>query len=243
VRKFPDLARKLFDAFSGIDEITQWPGELLQESVKKNSSHYSGDKFFRQLCSSNDFLNDYEFPKKPTKKDVRTKLLKEFEEKDNLFIELVEMYFEENDIVEMGWKWWRSSIGKDLFWAGQIEIALFSHFFNMQLVIVKYKERPVGKKMQQEIEFNFSFPLLLMIEDTSIDNVHFSRTDKMSDTVFLWVVDPTNPADPIDPLGEGKHYISLNRSSVDPKKPPSENILHMEHDVSSQLDFVTRWIV
>jgi hypothetical protein len=47
VRKFPDLARKLFDAFLGIDEITEWAGELLYELVKKNSSRFSGDKFFR----------------------------------------------------------------------------------------------------------------------------------------------------------------------------------------------------
>jgi hypothetical protein len=158
-------------------------------------------------------------------------LLKKFDDNENLFIELVETYFEEKDIMEMGWRWWRNSIGKDQFWAGQTEIALFSHLFNMQLVVLKYKERPVEKKMQREIEFHFSFPSLLMIEDTSIDYAHFSRTDNLSETVLLWVVDPTNLSNPIDPLGEGKHYISLNQSLVDTTKLPSEDILHMEHDV------------
>jgi hypothetical protein len=99
-------------------------------------------------------LNDYEFPKKHTKKDVRARLLREFEEKENLFIELVETYFEENDIVEMGWQWWNSSIGKDLFWAGQIEIALFSHFFNMQLEGTTCRDEDATRN---RVQFLFSF--------------------------------------------------------------------------------------
>jgi hypothetical protein len=66
-RKNQGLARKFFDAFLGLDETTEWAGNLLHETVKKKP-YRSGDEFFRQLCSSNDFLKEYEFPKKPIKK-------------------------------------------------------------------------------------------------------------------------------------------------------------------------------
>jgi hypothetical protein len=136
----------------------------------------------------------------------------------------------DEDIKEMGWQWWLNSIGKDQFWAGQTEIALFSHLFGAQLVVMKYKERLVKKKTLREVEFSFSFPLILTIEDDSIDYDQYCRTDKMSETVFLWVVDPKNPSEPMDPSTEGKHYIALNPSIVDTTKLASEDVLHMEHD-------------
>jgi hypothetical protein len=69
-----------------------------------------------------------------------------------------------------------------------------------------------------------------MIEHDSIDYPRFTRTDNFSETVFLWVVDPKNPSNPIDIRGEGKHYLSINPCIIDTSKKPPEHILHMEHD-------------
>jgi hypothetical protein len=229
-RQNKHIARKLFDAFLGFDEITEWAGELLHESVKSLSNRVHGDRYYRKLCKNEEFLKDYNFPKKITQKKIRETLLSAFDEEENLFVRIVESYFVDEDIKEMGWQWWLNSIGKDQFWAGQTEIALFSHLFGAQLVVMKYKERLVKKKTLREVEFSFSFPLILTIEDDSIDYDQYCRTDKMSETVFLWVVDPKNPSEPMDPSTEGKHYIALNPSIVDTTKLASEDVLHMEHD-------------
>jgi hypothetical protein len=81
-------------------------------------------------------LKEYHLSKKQLTA-TRDKLRSLFNDNKDLFINLCDTYFDEEDIIEMGWKWWITHIGTDQFWAGQAEMALFSHLFNMPLVVLQ----------------------------------------------------------------------------------------------------------
>jgi hypothetical protein len=141
------LAKELFDALLGIEEKTDWAAELLHETVKK-TSYCLGDKYFRQLCHHNSkFLKKYNLSKIKLK-TIRDTMRSLFNDNEDLFSDLLDTFFDQEDIIEMGWNWWITNISTDQFWAGQAEITLFSHIFNTPLVVLKYKERLLDKRTQ-----------------------------------------------------------------------------------------------
>jgi hypothetical protein len=95
------LARELFNALLGIDEKTEWAAELLHESIKRNSFRV-GDKYFRQLCNNSNFLKEYHLSKNKLTA-TRDMLRSLFNDNEDMFSNLLDTYFDEEDIIKMGW--------------------------------------------------------------------------------------------------------------------------------------------
>jgi hypothetical protein len=222
------LTEEIFQLLLGMEEKIDWAGELLRETVR-NESFKVGTKYLRILCQNAELRKKYRVPKQPMKK-IRNVLRKLLDKNDTILHELVSTYCCNEDICEMADTWWKTNIGKDLFWAGMGEMVLFAHKFQMQLVVVRYREREIKGQTMHDVDLQPSFSVLKLFEHPSIVPDLYPDRTRLEETIFIWAVDPTNPWAPVLGSNEPRHYLSLNVAWVDMLELPDIDVLQLEHN-------------
>jgi hypothetical protein len=164
-------------------------------------------------------------------KKIRNVLRKLLDKNDTILHYLVSTYCCNEDIVEMADTWWKTNIGKDLFWAGMGEMLLFAYKFQMQLVVVRYRERELKGQTMHDVDLQPAFSVLKVFEHPSIVPDLYPDRTRLEETIFIWAVDPTNPLAPLDRSKEPRHYLSLNVTWVDMLEIPEIDVLQLEHNV------------
>jgi hypothetical protein len=194
-KRHEDLSQKIFELFNDQKQKEDFAIWNLQFSCQSNDREDS-NWAFELLSKNKDYLKEIKKKKKILSKTCR-KIVKDTYEKDENYCNQLVNYFNEEEFIKLAMGQWIHDIGEMKSWAGDSEMILFSHLFDLHIITFKNTE--------QGIEIDSTWKYLSALDDqAAIDKPN------LNNTVFMWAMDAEHPCRPLKRGETTAHYAALN---------------------------------
>jgi hypothetical protein len=110
-------------------------------------------------------------------------------------------YFDKEEFNKLARGQWIHDIGQMKNWAGDSEMILFSHLFNLHIIIFKNTE--------QGINIDSTAKYLSTLKNQNTENMEL-EIPNLNNTIFMWAMNAENQYAPLKKGETSSHYVALN---------------------------------
>jgi hypothetical protein len=177
-------------------ELAIWNLRFSVQSDSREDTNWA----FESLSKNKDYLKDLNRKRQIMPQTCRDLSRTQYKS-DEKYCNRPLNYFSQEEIAKLAVGQWIHDIGQMKQFAGDSEMILFTHLFNLHIILFK-------NTMQGTAIENTAF-YLLMIKNPNTPDREFEKPN-LNNTIFMWAMNADNPCHPLEADESTEHYVTLN---------------------------------